>query len=192
MIGETLNENEIECKSKISYKNYIKQRIRNAAFSYLSRKQESHSKVKDIKYEKLEIQTYFTSPLFSNTEVRLLFALRSRYIDCKANFRNKYSKDNLLCQICAKSEETQIHIFECEILKNKLKSEEILKDKAEYNDLFKDARRQKVIVTIFTKLLDIRKTILHQQQSRNPSISDEMLRNRFNLQNCIVNDSFGK
>ena len=30
-------------------------------------------------------------------------------------FKNKYLKDNLLCQICAKSEETQIHIFECEI-----------------------------------------------------------------------------
>ena len=191
MIGETLNENEIECKSKMSYKNFIKQRIKNAAFEYLIRKQESHSKVKDIQYKKLEIQTYITSPLFSNSEVSLLFALRSRYIDCKANFRNKYSKDNLLCQICAKSEETQIHIFQCEILNSKLKSEEILKEKAEYNDMFKDARRQKVIVTIFTQLLEIRKTILHQQQSRNPSISDEMLRNRFNLQKCIVNDSFG-
>ena len=70
-------------------------------------------------------------------------------------------------------------------------SEEILKERAEYNDLFKDARRQKVIVTIFTQLLEIRKTILQQQQSRNPSISDEMLRNRFYLQKCIVNDSFG-
>ena len=147
--------------------------------------------MKDIQYKKLEIQTYITSPLFSNSEVSLLFALRSRYIDCKANFRNKYSKDNLLCQICAKSEETQIHIFQCEILKSKLKSEEILKEKTEYNDLFKNARRQKVIVTIFTQLLEIRKTILQQQQSRNPSISDEMLRNRFNLQKCIVNDSFG-
>ena len=46
-------------------------------------------------------------------------------------FKNKYLKDNLLCQICAKSEETQIHIFECEILKSKLKSKEILREKVE-------------------------------------------------------------
>ena len=51
--------------------------------------------------------------------------------------------------------------------------------------------KQKVIVTLFSKLLEIRKTILNEQQFTNPSILDEMLKNRYDLQKCIVSGSFG-
>ena len=191
MIGETLNESEIRCKSKISHKNNIKQKIRNAALIYLKEKQNNHSKIRDIVYEKLEPQTYISSPLFNNSEVSLLFALRSRYIDCKANFKSKYHNGDLLCQVCAKSEENQNHLLECDILNSKLKSEDIIKEKAEYNDIFKDVKKQKVIVTLFSKLLEIRKKILNEQQLSNPSILDKMLKNRYDLQKCIVSGSFG-
>ena len=142
-------------------------------------------------YEKLEPQTYISSPLFNNSEVSLLFALRSRYIDCKANFKSKYHNGDLLCQVCAKSEENQNHLLECDILNRKLKSEDIIKEKAEYNDIFKDVKKQKVIVTLFSKLLEIRKKILNEQQLSNPSILDKMLKNRYDLQKCIVSGSFG-
>ena len=44
-IGETLNEQEIRNKSKLSHKNYIKQKVRNAALLYLKEKQKEHSKI---------------------------------------------------------------------------------------------------------------------------------------------------
>ena len=54
--------------------------------------QQTHTKLKDIKYEELKTQTYLKSPLFSNSETSLLYALRSRTADnFKANFRNMFA-----------------------------------------------------------------------------------------------------
>ena len=142
-------------------------------------------------YEKLEPQRYISSPLFSNQEVSLLFALRSRYIDCKANFKSKYQNSDLSCRVCFKSEENQTHLLECDIINRELKSEDIINEKTEYNDIFKGVQKQKVIVTLFSKLLEIRQTILNEKQSNNPSILENMLKNRYDLQKCIVSGSFG-
>ena len=118
MINEDQNDDEIQAVSRHTYKKHIKSKIRAAAFAYLKCKQQLHSKVKHIYYEKLEIQKYMTSPLFSNDEVDLLHALRSRSIDCKANFKRKYTNDNLLCSLCNLGYEDQPHILHCkEILK---------------------------------------------------------------------------
>ena len=77
----------------------------------------------------------------------------------------------------------QPHLLQCKTLSKYFKSEEMV----EYNDIFScDPRRQKLITTIFSKLLKLRKIL-----TTNPSVLDEMLKNRYNLQKCIVNVSFG-
>ena len=84
------------------------------------------------------------SSLFSNT-VSLLFALRSKYIDCKSNFKFKYNEDNLLCQLCGVDEDSQPHILQCNILRSYIKSEDIMKEKVDYNDIFRDTRKQNCV-----------------------------------------------
>ena len=130
-----------------------------------------------------------TSTLFNNIEVNLLFALRSRYIDCKANFKN--GNNNTVCQLCSDSEDNQPHILQCKVINRFFKSKDIVNESIDYSDIFKDVRKQKVIVTIYTKLLEIRKQLLNQVNSNNPSILDKMLKNSYNLQKCIVNFSSG-
>ena len=66
-IREPLNEKDIANKSKLSHKNNIKHKTRNAAFEYLKEKQSQHSKIKDVQYKSLETQQYMTSTLFNNT-----------------------------------------------------------------------------------------------------------------------------
>ena len=51
------------------YKSYIKKHIRKAEFSQLLNLQKEHSKVKAIKYEKLETQAYLKSSMFKNDDV---------------------------------------------------------------------------------------------------------------------------
>ena len=191
MIGEILSEDEIIKKSRNSYKNNIKLKTRIAAFSYLKEQQNKHSKIRNIQYTKLDTQAYMISPLFSNTEVSLLFALRSKYIDCKSNFKFKYNQDNLLCQLCGVDEDSQPHILQCNILRSYIKSEDIMKEKVDYNDIFRETGKQKVIVTIFSKLLEIRRILLNQENTNNPSMSDDVLEKRYYLQPCIVNVSLG-
>ena len=73
------------------YRKTIKTKVREAAFKYLKNKQQTHSKVKDIKYDKLETQPYLKSYLFSNEETSLLFALRTKTARMfKGNFSNLF------------------------------------------------------------------------------------------------------
>ena len=71
MIDEIQNDETIKMTNTNSYKQFIKSKIRMRALKYLKSFQQTHSKVKEIVYEKLEVQPYLTSPLFSNDEVNL-------------------------------------------------------------------------------------------------------------------------
>ena len=44
------------------FKKIIKEKIKQAAFIYLLELKDKHSKIKDIKYETLEIQRYMIRP----------------------------------------------------------------------------------------------------------------------------------
>ena len=188
MVGEVIDENTILSMSKETHKKKVKTKVTLAALKYLKEKQMNHSKVKDIIYEKLEIQPYMKSTIFLNDEVSLLFAIRSRLIDCKMNFKSKYSKDDLLCSICYEEEESQIHVFKCKVLNNELKSNYLIEENVCYEDIFSDYKKQKVITSIFSKLLNIRKRKL-EENSNNLSNPTGLLKNSYNVQPCIVNYS---
>ena len=192
IIGEKLKEEEISKITKETYKKNIKSKITKAAFQYLIEKQRKHSKVSNIKYKKLEIQKYMTSNIFTNEEVNLLFAIRSRAIDCKSNYKNRYKEDDLKCRICSEEEETQIHLLKCKVLNNEIKSKGVLTEQIEYEDIFKNHIKQKVITTIFANLLTIREHIIDKNtNTTNPSNLDRLLKDSYNVHSSIVNYSFG-
>ena len=154
MIEEAIDEIAIVNTSVSSYKKFIKSKVKNAALRHLNQLKESHSKVKHIEYKGLETQPYLTSPLFTNDDVSLLFSLRSRYVECKANFKNKHS--DLLCPFCMTDEDSQQHMLECQSLKPLLQSSEVAEDKIEYGDLFRNSKKQKAITNLFKHILEAR------------------------------------
>ena len=137
----------------------------------------------------------------TDTELRILEVVdehllrslvRSRVIDCKSNFKSKYSKEDLLCRICQQEEESQIHLLHCKILNDVLKSNDIMTDQVNYNDIYSDHKKQKVITTIFAKLLEIRKQIVENpENTTNPSNLNGLLTSSYDVQSCIVNYSSG-
>ena len=58
-----------------------------------------------------------------------------------------------------------------------------------YEDIFGDHLKLKKIISPFTKVLDIRKTI--QEENTDPSNLDGMLMTSYNLHDCILNYSSG-
>ena len=100
LIEEEMNEENIQRMSKNSFKVFIKNKINVAAFNYLKKQKEKHSKLSKVKYKKLKTQKYMLSHVFSNEEVDILHALRSRSIDCKNNFKHKYTNGDLACLLC--------------------------------------------------------------------------------------------
>ena len=99
LINVEQDDQQIMSNSKISYKQFIKNKVRMASFKYLRERQQTHSKVKNINYSQLTTQKYMVSPIFSNKEVNMLYALRSRATECRANYKQKYIHSNILYSI---------------------------------------------------------------------------------------------
>ena len=104
LIEEKMDESSIIGCGAEAFKNSIKKKIKIAAFKFLRSKQQTQSKVRDIQFLKLETQKYLLNRLFSNEEVNTLYSLRSRSLECKANFKNKYKEGDTSCPLC------EIHI----------------------------------------------------------------------------------
>ena len=143
MIGEELDDTAVERCDRLSYKKFIKAKIKTAALKYLNEKKNTHSKVSSLNYDELKIQEYLTSPIFSDEDINVLFALRSRYVECRDNFKNRYREDNLQCLICMQSSDTQRHMMECEVINKHIEYKIIEDDKAEYEDIFAESDRQR-------------------------------------------------
>jgi len=74
----------------------VKSNIEKAAFNYLEGIKATHSKIKHIKYRKLEVQPYILSYELSNDDINTLFALRSRMTPVKNNFSKKVWPKHLM------------------------------------------------------------------------------------------------
>ena len=159
LIEEQFNEDNIKAMSKNKFKRYIKEKIRKAAFKYLTRLQSSHSKIKHIKYESLKIQPYILSKNLTDNEVNNLFALRSRMIRVKENFKNQYLQ-NLKCQFQCEKVESQQHLLECESLIEKLNDDKYDLTEVEYSDIFGNVKEQENIIHIYDKILTLRDELL--------------------------------
>ena len=78
MLGMVLNEDKVKELSKAQYKTEIKSRVKSVVIELLQKKQEEHTKIKHIKYEKLSMQKYLKSHMFNSHEASTLISLRSR------------------------------------------------------------------------------------------------------------------
>ena len=191
--GGSITEEYIICRSKNALKEEIKEKMAKAAFEYLENKKKQHSKVKNIIYTKLQTEPYITSPIFKNTEVNLLHALRSRMVNVKANFPSKYQND-LNCPLCETNVDDQSHILDCTELTNRLNTSEISLRKNVYEDIFSDVQKQKEVTALYERLLEIRKSLVDENlvKSTSPSTSAEVLECDDSLLDCIFHDTFGK
>ena len=99
------------------------------------------------------------SPIFSNKEVNLLHALRSRSTECKTNPKQKYIHTNLLCTLCETEADDQPHLMRCTEPFNKLNTEKMATGKNKYEDIFSsDVHKQRNHLTL-SKLLKIKRRI---------------------------------
>ena len=147
VIGGNLEEDCISMKSKTAFKEEIKEKIRKAAFVYLKNLQKKNSKIKHIVYPKFQDQEYMTSHIFTNVDVNLLHALRSRSVNVKCNFRNV---------LCLEKDDDQLHLLECVELRNRFKTEELNRNKNDYQDIFADQCKQKEVTHLLSKLMEER------------------------------------
>ena len=75
---------QIKATTKDMFKSIVKEKVKIAAFKFLTKLQETHSKSSNIKYQKLEIQEYLkSSNKMTIKEKTFIFGARSRMLDLK-------------------------------------------------------------------------------------------------------------
>ena len=95
-----------------SFEKLVKKKESANSLGYLNSKKLKHSKVLHIKHSELKMQDYIQPNSMSIQEVKFAFSLRSRMVDIRGNFENKYS--DILCPVCKKEEDRQPHLLVCE------------------------------------------------------------------------------
>ena len=157
-LGIELEDKDIKKLSKFKFKQILDDKIKEQAFKYLMNKKEMHSKTENLSYKKLEIQNYLKSDCtLNNDEKQMLFKFRTRMANLKMNFRNRF--DDLKCQLGCNSDESQIHLLQCDTLIDKC--EDLANNiHVEYEDIFGDKKRQIDAIKLLMKIWIIREKII--------------------------------
>ena len=102
LIDYVIDENRIRNISKYEHHKEVKSKIRKAAFKHLQQLQQTHSKVRNIKYHSMKMQQYMSAPNMTIEDISLLFALRTRTVrGIRSDFGDMYSSDQ--CPLCVDS-----------------------------------------------------------------------------------------
>ena len=93
---------------KHEFQSYLKNKIKEKRFEYLSALQAQHSKTRRLAIEDTA-KPYFSTNLLSTDQKRFLFRLRCNMTAIKSNFKQRFS--NLVCRLCldSNSEESLTH-----------------------------------------------------------------------------------
>jgi hypothetical protein len=159
-----MNKKDISSIGTNQYKTFIKSKVQDAAFQFLLEEQQHHSKVKHIKYDKLKIQPYLCSPIFSRKEKSTLFRLRSRTITgIRSDFCDMYG-NNKSCPVCP----SDVHLDSIPALLSCLtllaQGNSIETSNTQYEDIFSsDVNKQKEATVCFMKLLNVREKRAHAE-----------------------------
>ena len=148
---------EIKMMSKETFKEIVKASISKAAFIYLTDEKEKLSKIMNVSHNDVNLQPYFNPMSMDVDEAKFLFLLRSRMVEVKTNFRNKYS--DVLCPVCKISDDTQQLLFECsELLKN---INILISNDIQYSHIFSEnTDKQKAALRLFKSMWKEREKIL--------------------------------
>ena len=144
----TLNSYEISTMKKSKFKKVIYSQLREVSREYLLSLKRKHTKLQFLQ-NTYTLDPYLSSNSISTEEKQTLFKLRTRMIDVKSNFRTQYGQD-LACRFCPE-EETQSHLLLCNELIDNLDTSSI-----EYEDIFKDLKKQEAVARLYTQILKIR------------------------------------
>ena len=102
---------DIKAMPKSTFRNLVKKQTNKNGLEYLNQEKEKHSKVAHISHSCLEIQNYLELQKLSVQEAKFLFALRSRMLEVKGNYRGKHK--DIICPCCKLEEDHQHHLLVC-------------------------------------------------------------------------------
>ena len=119
-----LDFDQIEMCTEAQFRRLVDQSIEKKCLEYLIAEKNKKRKVKHIDFKKLEIQEYLLPSLLSMSQAKHIFLLRTRMLDTKDNYPNKYQDDH--CPICDNgAKDSQEHVMFCQSDPNQMINTEV-------------------------------------------------------------------
>ena len=126
--------------------------LREVSRDYLLSLKSSHSKLFNLNND-YKLQKYLTSDKISTEQKQTLFMLRTRMVDVKSNFSEKYG-NILTCHFCTE-EESQSHLLICTQITVGIDTSGV-----KHDDIFGNLEMQEKVARVFTKILKQRNMML--------------------------------
>ena len=115
LVNIVIQEEHIAKMDKSYFQTMVKNAVKEAAFAYLLKLQQTHSKYKDVKHKSLKMQAYMCDETMSQEDISLLFAMRTKTVrNIRSDFGKMYISD--LCPLCHRHVDTIPALLECEEL----------------------------------------------------------------------------
>jgi hypothetical protein len=103
-----------------------------------------------------------SSTCLNNQQKKLLFLLRSKMVDVRDNFREKYKNDKI-CKICNTEVENQEHVLLCTEITQQ--ANVLIDNQVEVSDIFADeVEKQSRITVLFETLWTLRSKIIKERE----------------------------
>ena len=118
--GITMELDDLSRISKESFKRYVRNQTLNATFCKLLERKALHSKMNNLKYSTLELQSYFKLRGLSVQEMRRVFLFRVGMSKFWGNFRGKEASQ--LCGLCFSHPDIQEFLASCYVISNRFKN----------------------------------------------------------------------
>ena len=128
--GIKINLDYIKSKSTNTFKQLVKVKAKEFAFSNFMIKKEKHSKIKELFFTELKTQAYLTSMSLSAKQAQAVFSYRTRMAPYSENFRN--NNGHSLCPLCLTHLDSQAFSFSCPVIQGTVEI------KGKYSDIFND------------------------------------------------------
>ena len=104
--------NEIQEMGQTQFKDFVKAKLAAKALEFLNCKKKDMSKMSNLNYSDLQLQTYLSENSISTRHKKLLFKLRTRMLRVGHNYGNKCP-----CPMTGCSEpDQQQHVAQCDII----------------------------------------------------------------------------
>ena len=137
---------EIEQKIEEGFRHLVRKKTEEKALEHLNKVKSKHTKVMHIAHSKLSMQAYLEANQHSIQERKFLFALRSRMVDVRVNYRDKYFVT--ICPCCKMEEDSQEHLLSCHML---VDAGTIVRQSPDYQDLFSNNLERQLNITRILK-----------------------------------------
>ena len=109
-LGLDMELEQIREMKKEKFKSLVRKACRKSAFNYLISKKDSHSKMRDLSYTDLSIQSYLTSDKIHPSKAKTLFLSRTRMLKVNNNFKQSHA--DLNCPLCSGEENNGIKFLD--------------------------------------------------------------------------------